>query len=523
LTTLLKKHTIVPNDEYAVDKRNTGAGKPPIVWLTSPLLSENVSLGVYRALFTGLEQDSEVIQSLQSRQVAPTTKATTSTADPHVFLCMMGGGHFAGMVVSLVPKVTRKHGVVEREAVVLAHKTFHRYTTRRKQGGSQSANDNAKGNAHSAGSTIRRYNEAALITEIRELLEQWKDMLDTSELIFVRATGSQNKRTLFGYDEAVFKANDPRIRKFPMSTRRATQKELLRCFLELTRLKISRVDFAALAAAEEAAAAAQQASKLSAAQSKIVPSKPKVSKEEEMQITHTTALTAAVRRSKAPAIITYLTNNKLSSNFLLHPPNRHTPTILHLAAASGQPAIVLSLLTKPAHEQQTADPTILNADGKTSFDLSPDRPTRDAFRVARHDLGDDRWNWTKAKVPPGITKKEADANLERERKQVEREAKEEKDRRQKEFDRLRASNPDQTLEDRNGATTPTRSSMLTAAAGRAGNRVLGGLGLGGTTIAREEQTRGMSEEAVKRLERERRARAAEERMKAMMANKAPGT
>jgi hypothetical protein len=66
---------------------------------------------------------------------------------------MIGGGHFAAMIVALALEVRKgQGGVKERHAIVKAHKTFHRYTTRRKQGGSQSANDNAKGNAHSAGS-----------------------------------------------------------------------------------------------------------------------------------------------------------------------------------------------------------------------------------------------------------------------------------------------------------------------------------------------------------------------------------
>src|SRR5208282_1532244 len=99
----------------------------------------------------------------------------------HVFLCMIGGGHFAAMVVSLAPKQMRSSsaGPLACEATVLAHKTFHRYTTRRKQGGAQSANDSAKGAAHSAGSSLRRYNEAALTDEVRLLLQDWKGMIDT--------------------------------------------------------------------------------------------------------------------------------------------------------------------------------------------------------------------------------------------------------------------------------------------------------------------------------------------------------
>lgn len=101
---------------------------------------------------------------------------------------MVAGGHFAGAVVRVsktgqeneVPSNNKKKKpVVETE--VLRHKTFHRYTSqffflsvlevplidcfrvaRRKQGGSQGLNDNAKGNAKSAGAQLRRYGEQAL-------------------------------------------------------------------------------------------------------------------------------------------------------------------------------------------------------------------------------------------------------------------------------------------------------------------------------------------------------------------------
>jgi hypothetical protein len=65
-------------------------------------------------------------------------------------LIMSGGGHFAAAVFD------------NRTGEIVVHKTFHRYITRRGQGGVQSALDQSKGNAKSAGATIRRYNEAAL-------------------------------------------------------------------------------------------------------------------------------------------------------------------------------------------------------------------------------------------------------------------------------------------------------------------------------------------------------------------------
>ena len=68
---------------------------------------------------------------------------------------MLGGGHFAGAVF--------------RGKDALVHKTFHAYTVRAKQGGSQNSADNKSGGSHpkSAGASLRRYNEMALMQHIQ--------------------------------------------------------------------------------------------------------------------------------------------------------------------------------------------------------------------------------------------------------------------------------------------------------------------------------------------------------------------
>lgn len=45
---------------------------------------------------------------------------------------------------------------------MLTHKTFHRYTVRAKRGTAQGLRDARGAAAHSAGASLRRYNEAAL-------------------------------------------------------------------------------------------------------------------------------------------------------------------------------------------------------------------------------------------------------------------------------------------------------------------------------------------------------------------------
>ena len=489
LSTLLRRKAMISaaeqEEEHVVGgQTRQGPGNAPIVWFTSPLLPTEVSLGAYRALFSTAEQkQSHYLASLHQKQLSnPTNK------DRHIFLCMIGGGHFAAMIVSLTPKNHKLQSTKSDLPVhILAHKTFHRYTTRRKQGGAQSSNDAAKGAAHSAGASIRRYNEAALVTEVRELLNEWKTYLDTADLLFIRATGSANRATLF--NDTPLAKNDTRIRSFPFSTRRATQSELLRCFAELTRLKTSRLTAEALLPKP---APAPKPPKPAAS-----PPPPQYSPEEESALTHTYQLQAVIKRAKTQALLSYLTNNTLTPNYPFFPAtkNHQSPTPLHMAAHLNHRDVITALLVK-----MKADPTVKNADGHTPFELAGTRAARDAFRVARHELGEAAWDWDGAGVPSALSKPEAAAREKREREEAE---KEEKERRERELATLSQEEREKRAESRN-----------------VGGKGKGGRTLGGLvapvvlqSVGRESETRGLSEEAKVRLERERRARAAEERIK----------
>ncbi|GKU04535.1 found in mitochondrial proteome [Fusarium langsethiae] len=496
LTTLLKKQARLVDKAGDEEEDETagraGRGKPPLIWFSSPLLPEKNYFGMYRAILTGDEQrGQDLVQVLKKKQVEPISMPKipkegalpeVAYKGPHIFLCMIGGGHFAAMVVSLAPRPNKNGTTMNREATVLAHKTFHRYTTRRKQGGSQSANDNAKGAAHSAGSSLRRYNEQALVEDVRNLLQEWKALIDTSELLFIRATGMTNRRTLYGpYDGQVLKHNDTRLRGFPFSTRRATQNELMRSFIELTRLKVREI-----VPVEETKKEADVAPKTS-----TKPSKPKLSEEEETALLHTSQLQAFVRRSKVPALLSYLKNNDITADFEFQPveQNHHAPRPLHLAAAQNAAPLVLGLLVRGG-----ADPTIKNNDGKTPFELAGERSTRDAFRVARSELGEAKWAWDDAKVPPAMTKAEADKRDEREKKEADDK---EAERRKAEEERLRNEGP-----------------KVPEGRKQKGNILAAGLKQT-PQEKREAEARGLTPEMRLRLERERRARAAEERLRKM--------
>lgn len=152
---------------------------------------------------------------------------------------MLGGGHFAGAVFQ------------GREPMV--HKTFHCYTVRAKQGGSQSSKDSKGGGGNhpkSAGASLRRYNEASLLQHVRDIVSTWSDHLAGCHRVFYRAA-SGNRAVLFGGRDPPLQRADPRLRSIPFPTRRATYAEVRRVHAVLSSLRLHG-DARAYAEGEEA-------------------------------------------------------------------------------------------------------------------------------------------------------------------------------------------------------------------------------------------------------------------------------
>ncbi|KAM9284289.1 tRNA endonuclease ANKZF1 isoform 2-T2 [Cariama cristata] len=162
----------------------------------------------------GIEDPAELTASLQS------LGASTCWV-----VLMMGGGHFAGAVFQ-GPQVQE-------------HKTFHRYTVRARRGTAQGLRDaQTPGSApRSAGASLRRYNEAALLKDIQDLLAAWAQHLNEAQRIFLRAP-RHNRALLFGGRNPPLTQSDPRICHIPLSTRRATLREVLRVHATLASLQV---------------------------------------------------------------------------------------------------------------------------------------------------------------------------------------------------------------------------------------------------------------------------------------------
>lgn len=168
---------------------------------------------------------------LYSVQNIPTTPEetlsifTSLTKECYWVVLMTAGGHFAGAVF--------------KGKEVLTHKTFHRYTVRAKRGTAQSARDSQQGGKQpkSAGASLRRHNEAALLQEVQDLLEAWSQHVEKCHRIFIR-TPTYNKAMFFGGRKPPFKKDDARIRTIPFVTRRPTFNEVKRVHQELSTVQL---------------------------------------------------------------------------------------------------------------------------------------------------------------------------------------------------------------------------------------------------------------------------------------------
>ena len=477
------------DSSVAVSYLNTHS---PYLLLESSLLPPERSqvFGIHKALFLEdeLTDPAKALLSWNSYNDKKDNEGKISA------LFMMGGGHFAGAIVShtrlnVVGNVRKENQTLQEQAVrLIEHKTFHRYTTRRKQGGSQSAMDNAKGKANSAGSSLRRYNEAALKNDVTELLKLWKPYLDRCSLIFIRARNAHDKSVFFA--DNILQKTDPRLKTFPFTTGRPTTGELRRSWCELTYMKT--VDRPTPIQAKPPAVSTTEGANKTR-ETEITPVKLNTLTPEEQ---HTEEIVRLLKKGRAPFLLAYLKKNQLQAGFKLMPESKYatTPTMLHYASQQGLKQMVLILLTK-----LKCSPTVKNVNGKTPWDLSKSDAVRQSFQVARHTLGEDYVNWEEAHVGRPMSKEEVEslnaAGGERQAQEVttaimqELEAAREKRKEEKE--------------------QKTKSSS--------GNNGSSRLGTGGsqppTLVSITQNLNSLTDEQRRRLMREQRARAAEARMR----------
>ncbi|KAH9513360.1 Ankyrin repeat and zinc finger domain-containing protein 1 [Bulinus truncatus] len=366
-------------------------------------------------------------------------------------ILLVSSGHFAGAIF--------------KGKDVLDHKTFHRYTIRAKRGSAQSSRDNHGSAPKSAGASIRRHHEAALVQEVQELLTCWSEYIKASDLIFIRVPVA-NQSILFGGKNPAFKKDDQRIRNIPLTTRRPTFNEIKRvyqilssveCYGEdfipcmpqnlekMNQLKMNsqcssvykgisdvsllddenkeriKLDDVSLNVIEEKCVPHL---KHSVTVSKKVKKNFSVSEKEsdtvsnEVKLEETTKSDSAGDLQETPDTnsdkpISAINKSDTYSNdvaeFLNMPVSENGTTFLHLAAKEGHDEIITTLL------EAGADPSVRDKSSKTPYILG-DKKVRNAFRRFMTSFPD-RYDYVKAQVPSALT---ADMEIEKKKKAAEK-------------------------------------------------------------------------------------------------------
>eukprot|EP00041_Stephanoeca_diplocostata_P036843 m.1362933 g.1362933 ORF g.1362933 m.1362933 type:complete len:653 (-) comp24944_c0_seq26:3678-5636(-) len=369
-------------------------------------------LAVYRAILPD-KGDGDV--SYQIRNL-------TDNCRWGIFMCH--GGDFAG-AISHNGKLTH-------------HKCFHRYVVRAKRGTVQSVQDkkSATSQPHSAGASLRRYNEVALKEDIHALIKKWETDLNQCKLIFIH-TPMHSRGLFFSAKSGALVKGDPRVRTIPFPTKKPTLKEIRRI---LIRLAAVYYDVTPPPVVSEPVPISDGDEKRTETEA----SKPivqVVNKDDDVKTAGyvDSALfnhicearygaakeyIAQFRRKEADTEQDHSEGTQTQANVsalddtdtrsINYSWNHGARTALHAAAALG---------TTDGHDlvhillQHGADPTIISERRQTPYEEAPDKETRNIFRrfMAQQP---DSWNYAAAKIPSPLTaemetKQEARAKAER--------------------------------------------------------------------------------------------------------------
>lgn len=183
--------------------------------------------------------------------------------------------------------------------------------------------------------------------------------------------------------------------------------------------------------------------------------------------------------------------------FIAKYPDEITPSILALAASSAQEEVLVYLL-----EEVRLDPTI-SVDGRKPYDHASNKECRNIFRRLAF-KSPEMWDWKAAHVPSGLSEEK---EQEEDRKKAERRKGLKEKMRERE--RIRA---EAAAEEEAKRPPPTEQLSAPTPAAQSSSSTGGPQKLGGR-IGGEGNLAGMTAEMRMKVERERRARAAEARFK----------
>lgn len=425
------------------------------------ILFENDKAGFWENGGTECLKEKDVVERLKGLVNEPRDNTRFRV------VLLASGGHFAGCVFD--------------GNSVVAQKTFHRYVVRAKAGKKQSSKDASGRAAHSAGASLRRYNELALKKEIQDLLAAWKPYFDASSCVFIYAPSS-SRQLLFNGGKPYFSNLHCAIRNIPFTVRRPTFKEARRLYDQLTQVAHEVDEKEILSITEKDTLLGEG-----------TPSNCSLT-------THEPVIDDNLEcRSNSETCPGSENPNEASISSETEDADICSSTPLHEAAKSSDAHKVLELL------EQGLDPCANDERGRTPYMVASDKEVRNTFRRFMA-LNLDKWDWHAAKVPSALTKEMEESQAS---KQAEKDAK--RKARAKELKKLRKAKEKKAQAE---AAAKVAQDLDTTSSSVKGQRQPTS---SGSRISIEEELK-----RAQAAERERRAAAAERRIAAAAAVNAQG-
>lgn len=293
------------------------------------------------------------------------------------------------------------------------HRTTTRYTVRKGQGKTQSAQDSQR-RAKSIGSQLRRQGEEKLQEDITESATAWKAYIDKASLLLVSCPKTMKKSFYEGLDSIVSR-DDARIRRVPLDLGRPTFENTVLIHDVLCTVTVR--EMVSTSPADHGAQGYHEARednvKPVGPDGQAGSSSPSSAKKEETAIEiPLSALHVACKNGDLEVIREILASasNELT---VMAGPDLMTP--LHYAAASAhsvEPSKAADCVTELL--SQGADPTAMDGRTRPPYFLASHDRVRDAFRIARANLGEGFCDWEAARVGPSLTAEDLQQRKEKE-------------------------------------------------------------------------------------------------------------
>jgi hypothetical protein len=238
MATQLGRYTVFDNfpvkllQEPIVSVQHNIQKKPGLVNVTVEIENEQLHISLWKPL----------AQTLKDNKTLDTEPLRTITKEhPLVAVLVCHGGQFSGCIFKCDPfkKPLQQRSKLDKHqiAIPVLRKTFHKYTTRKKQGKRQVTHDGITGNAaQSIGSQIRREQEKLFQLQLTTLLQEtWKETLEKCVLICLYCPGQFNYNSVM---ELLPPSSRERVANIPFTISKPNYSHVILAFKKLMTVHI---------------------------------------------------------------------------------------------------------------------------------------------------------------------------------------------------------------------------------------------------------------------------------------------